>query len=161
MTIWMDFPAEPVSGLDPSLSVDEEIRNVLRLPTVFVGKNRMDFLVEVESEADVRSADPDLSSLKGMPARGLIVTAKSESDSEYDFVSRFFAPRFGVDEDPVTGSAHCALAPYWSKSLGKKAMVGFQASKRSGLVRVRLKGDRVGLGGEAVTVFSGLLRNLD
>lgn len=122
----------------------------------YVGRNAWDYLVEVATEDDVRAIQPDHAKLRTIPVRGVIVTARSSS-SEFDFVSRFFAPGSGVDEDPVTGSAHCALTPYWAKKLGKTEMTAFQASQRGGIVRVRLEGDRVKLGGRAVTVVRGEL----
>ena len=114
----------------------------------------MDALVELEDEQTIRSLRPDLDLLSQYPVRGVIVTARSD-DPDYDFVSRFFAPRAGVPEDPVTGSAHCCLGPYWSERLGKRDLVGYQASARGGFVRVGLRGNRVHLGGRAVTVLSG------
>jgi PhzF family phenazine biosynthesis protein len=94
--------------------------------------------------------------LRQIPSRGVIVTAPSD-DAKFDFVSRFFAPKSGVDEDPVTGSAHCALAPYWRDRLGKNPLVGFQASRRGGIVRANVQGERVLLGGQAVTTLRGTL----
>jgi predicted PhzF superfamily epimerase YddE/YHI9 len=91
-----------------------------------------------------------------VPTRGVIVTSRSASP-ESDFVSRFFAPAAGIPEDPVTGSAHCCLGPYWAERLGKDELVGYQASARGGIVRVRLAGDRVKLLGQAVTVIRGEL----
>jgi PhzF family phenazine biosynthesis protein len=123
----------------------------------FVGRNEFDYLVEVDSEAALRALAPDYAALLKVPVRGVIVTARPDG-AEFDFVSRFFAPRVGVDEDPVTGSAHCALAPYWGERLGKTSMTAFQASTRGGVVRTRLQGDRVILGGQAVTVMTGELR---
>ena len=99
----------------------------------------------------MRALDPDHTVLRRIPVRGVIVTAPS-STPEFDFVSRFFAPGSGIDEDPVTGSAHTALAPYWAAKLGKSEMTGYQASQRGGVVRVRMDGARVILGGQAVTV---------
>ena len=118
----------------------------------YVGRNQFDYLVEVASDEELRALNPDHLRLRTIPVRGVIVTARS-SDPRFDFVSRFFAPGSGVDEDPVTGSAHCALTPYWAKKLGKNEMTAYQASPRGGVVRVRLAGDRVKLGGRAVTVF--------
>jgi predicted PhzF superfamily epimerase YddE/YHI9 len=112
--------------------------------------------VAVDSEATVRALAPDLAALARLPVRGVIVTGRAESPG-YDFVSRFFAPGAGIPEDPVTGSAHCALAPYWAGKLGRSELVGYQASARGGVVRVRVAGDRVQLGGEAVTVMRGEL----
>jgi len=99
---------------------------------------------------------PDFALLEKLPARGLVVTSRSPSP-DYDFVSRFFAPQVGVPEDPVTGSAHCALGPYWSMKLKKTEFLAYQASARGGVIRVRLDGDRVRLGGQAVTVLRGEL----
>jgi predicted PhzF superfamily epimerase YddE/YHI9 len=122
----------------------------------YIGKNVFDYVVEVDSEAVVRSLTPDLVMLAGLEARGVMVTARSSS-GEFDFVSRFFAPAVGVPEDPVTGSAHCCLTPYWAARLDKSEMVGFQASARGGIVRVALRGERVWLYGQAVTVLRGEL----
>jgi PhzF family phenazine biosynthesis protein len=119
-------------------------------------RNRFDYLLELDSEPAVRRLAPDFTALRKIEARGVIVTARS-STAGFDFVSRFFAPAVGVDEDPVTGSAHCALGPYWGERLGKTGMTAFQASARGGIVRVRLEGDRVILGGQAVTVMAGEL----
>jgi PhzF family phenazine biosynthesis protein len=121
----------------------------------FVGRNVFDYLVEVDSEETLRALSPDHTTLRKEPVRGVIVTAKGSG--EFDFVSRFFAPGAGVDEDPVTGSAHTALGPYWAERLGKREFTAFQASARGGVVRVRLEGDRVKLGGQAVTVMTGEL----
>jgi PhzF family phenazine biosynthesis protein len=117
-----------------------------------VMRNQFDYLVEVASEERVRAATPDHTALKKVPARGIIVTARASSTG-FDFVSRFFAPGSGIDEDPVTGSSHCALGPYWAERLGKSEFTAYQASARGGVVRVRLNGDRVVLGGQAVTVM--------
>jgi predicted PhzF superfamily epimerase YddE/YHI9 len=118
----------------------------------FVGLNVMDYLVEVDSEDVVRSLKPNVTKIATIPVRGVIVTSRASTPG-YDFVSRFFAPAAGVAEDPVTGSAHCALAPYWGKKLGKDSMLAYQASVRGGVVRVRNERDRVILGGQAVTVL--------
>jgi PhzF family phenazine biosynthesis protein len=149
--IELDFPAkiaEPCDapeGLLESLGVREPL---------YVGRNKFDYMIEVASEEEVRAIQPDHARLRTIPVRGTIVTSRGR---EYDFVSRFFAPAVGVDEDPVTGSAHCALTPYWAAKLGKDSMTGYQASKRGGVVRVRLEGDRVKLIGQAVTVLRGEL----
>ena len=121
----------------------------------FVGLNAFDYLVEVESEEAVRALAPDHSALRRFEVRGVIVTARGSG--EFDFVSRFFAPGAGVDEDPVTGSAHTALGPYWAEKLGKLEMTAYQASPRGGVVKVTMAGDRVLLGGQAVTVMTGEL----
>ncbi len=152
--IEMDFPAkveEPVAALP-------ELNQALGVQPVYLGKNQFDYLVVVASEAEVRSAQPDFGRLQQLPVRGAILTARSESP-DYDFVSRFFAPAVGVNEDPVTGSAHTCLGPYWGKRLAaqgkaKEEMVAYQASRRGGVLRIRLAGERVLLAGQAVTVFS-------
>ncbi|HEX4824698.1 MAG TPA: PhzF family phenazine biosynthesis protein [Candidatus Polarisedimenticolaceae bacterium] len=146
--IRMDFPAEHAS----EAPAPPGLLSGLGVKPVFAGKNRFDWLIEVESEAAVRAVVPALPAIAAVGGRGVIVTARASS-SGVDFVSRFFAPAAGVDEDPVTGSAHCALAPYWAAKLGKLALAGYQASRRGGTVHCRALGDRVVLGGTAVTVL--------
>ena len=107
-----------------------------------------------DSEAAIRALAPDFQLLQTVSMRGCIVTARSD-DSQYDFVSRFFAPGLGVNEDPVTGSAHCCLGPFWSKRLKKEELMAYQASTRGGVVRMRILGDRIVLSGKAVTVLQG------
>ena len=124
---------------------------------VYFGKNAYDYFVEVATAREVRELAPDFAALGKLPVRGVIVTAAADPGSDHDFVSRFFAPGVGVPEDPVTGSAHCCLAPYWGEKLGKGEMVGFQASPRGGTVRVRREGDRVILAGRAITIVVGEL----
>jgi PhzF family phenazine biosynthesis protein len=121
--------------------------------------NRFDYLLELESEEVLRNLHPDLALLKTIPARGVIVTSVSNS-KDYDFVSRFFAPAAGINEDPVTGSAHCCLGPYWQKRLKKDFFTAYQASARGGIVRLNVQGDRVMLSGQAVTVLRGELLDL-
>ena len=150
--IVMDFPAEVVASAPPPPGLEAG----LGVPFSFCGRNRMDYLVEVADEATVRGVNPAPSALLPYPCRGVIVTARS-SANEFDFVSRFFAPAAGVDEDPVTGSAHCALGPYWAARLGRTTLTGYQASARGGVVKVRVEGDRVRLIGKAVTVLRGTL----
>jgi PhzF family phenazine biosynthesis protein len=145
--IELDFPAEPAStapapaGLGPALGA----------PALRAARNRLDWLVELDTATAVRDLAPDLARLRDVPTRGVIVTARADGP-EADFVSRFFAPRVGIDEDAVTGSAHCCLGPYWAPRLGKDTLVGHQLSARGGTVRVRLVGERVRLGGRAVTM---------
>lgn len=150
--IELDFPSEPVEPCSEPAGLAE----ALGVPLRFVGRNRMDILTEVADESALRSLDPDMAALARVETRGVIVTAPAQSEG-FDFVSRFFAPAAGVPEDPVTGSAHCALAPYWGGKLNKTELVGFQASARGGVVRVTLAGERVLLGGQAVTVLRGTL----
>jgi PhzF family phenazine biosynthesis protein len=150
--IWLDFPATPSRPAE----APAELRSGLGSAILYVGRTPFDYLVELESEARVRSLAPDLGALARLGTRGVIVTARSD-DPAYDFVSRFFAPGSGIAEDPVTGSAHCGLGPFWADRLGKKELVGYQASARGGAVRVRLEGDRAHLGGQAVTVLRGEL----
>ena len=150
--IELDFPAEPAV----EMPAPPELAKALGVTPVWTGRNRMDHLVEVASEETVRSLDPDLAALSRLEVRGTIVTARS-AQRGVDFVSRFFAPRVGVPEDPVTGSAHCCLGPFWGERLARTQLVGYQASARGGTVRVTLRGARVGLGGHAVTVHRGRL----
>jgi PhzF family phenazine biosynthesis protein len=149
--IELDFPSKPAVPSD----APDGLLPALGFATARVARSQFDYLVEVDSERMVYEATPDFGALRKMPARGVIVTARSSGES--DFVSRFFAPAVGVDEDPVTGSAHCTLAPYWSERLGKLEMAGRQISRRGGNVRVRLAGDRVMIGGQAITVLRGQL----
>jgi len=151
--IHMDFPAKPI---EPAGEVPAELIAALGLEPVTVGRNVFDYLVEVASEAEVRAASPDHGLLKTVPVRGVIVTARATT-APYDIVSRFFAPGSGIDEDPVTGSAHCCLGPFWSARLGKDEILAYQASARGGSLRVRTNGDRVALIGQAVTVLRGSL----
>jgi PhzF family phenazine biosynthesis protein len=148
--IELDFPASPPS----ETAAPEGLLEAIGLRALYVGKTRFDYLVEVENENAVRAAAPDFGALQKLGVRGVMITARSESPG-FDFVSRFFAPGVGIDEDPVTGSAHCALAPHWRAKLKKDELVGYQASVRGGTVRCRVAGDRVILGGQAVTVVWG------
>lgn len=150
--ISMDFPAKP----EQPAPAPDGLEQALGVPLVYTGRSKFDWVVEVESEDAVRALRPDIGLLAKVEARGVIVTARGERDG-YDFVSRFFAPAVGVPEDPVTGSAHCALAPYWAARLGRAQLTGFQASRRGGTVKVRVEGDRVILAGQAVTVMRGEL----
>jgi len=146
--IEMDFPATPPEPAEapPALA------QALDVTPRYVGKNIFDYLVEVDSEATVRGLRPDFGLLKKLGARGVIVTSRAEG-KDFDFLSRFFAPGAGIDEDPVTGSAHNCLGPYWGQRLGKQELVAYQASARGGTVYIRLAGERVILGGQAVTVL--------
>ena len=150
--ISMNFPSRPPVATDLPVGLAEG----LGIKPLFVGTDKTDYMVEVESEEVIRGLTPDFGVLKSVSARGIIVTAKCES-GEYDFISRFFGPAAGIDEDPVTGSAHTILTPYWAEKLGRTKMSAFQASSRGGRVSVELKGDRVLLGGNARTVFRGEL----
>jgi PhzF family phenazine biosynthesis protein len=153
--IELDFPAEPAAPATepPDLQAALGISGGR-----FVGRNRFDYLIEAEDERAVRALAPDFRRLAaaGDGARGAIVTARS-SQPGWDFVSRYFAPAVGIDEDSVTGSAHCCLGPFWADRLGKKALTGYQASARGGTVRVRVEEPRVFLGGTAVTISRGEL----
>jgi PhzF family phenazine biosynthesis protein len=154
--IELDFPAEPAVASPPPAGLLEALGVAAPL---YTGRNRMDSLVEVESESALRALTPDSSAVSAAtrPDRGVIVTARSDS-RDFDFVSRYFAPAAGIDEDPVTGSAHCCLGPYWAGKLGRRELTGFQASPRGGTVGVRISGDgRVALIGRAVTVTRGEL----
>jgi predicted PhzF superfamily epimerase YddE/YHI9 len=150
--IELDFPARPPGPC----AVPPGLPEALGAEVEWAGLNGMDCLVALGGDAVVRGLAPDVARLAAVPVRGVIVTAPS-ADPAFDFVSRFFAPNAGVAEDPVTGSAHCALGPYWGGRLGKAELVGYQASARGGVVGVGLRGDRVALRGKAVTVVRGEL----
>jgi PhzF family phenazine biosynthesis protein len=154
--IELDFPAEPVKPAP----APQSLAAMLGAEPVFVGRNRLDYLVELKDEATVRSLRPDLKQIAALSnqedARGIIVTAASSS-GKADIVSRCFYPHFRIDEDPVTGSAHCGLAPYWIPRIGKQEIVAYQASARGGWLHLRLAGDRVKLRGQAVTTLRGEL----
>jgi PhzF family phenazine biosynthesis protein len=150
--IELDFPAVRCEAADPPPGLME----ALGIEARYVGRNKFDYLVEAESDEFVRNAKPDHTRLRQVETRGVIITSRS-GVPQFDFVSRFFAPGSGVDEDPVTGSAHCALGPYWEGRLQKREFVAYQASARGGVVRGRTEGDRVRLAGQAVTVLRGEL----
>jgi predicted PhzF superfamily epimerase YddE/YHI9 len=146
--IELDFPATP----DGQAEVPPGLAEILGAKVMNFRGSRFDHLVEVESEDTVRGLRPDFTRLKALPVRGIMVTSRASTPG-FDFVSRFFGPAVGIDEDPVTGSAHCCLGPYWSKRLGKTEMLAYQASARGGVVGVTVMGDRVRLRGKAVTVL--------
>jgi len=148
--IELDFPARVPQEVPPL----EGLAEALGLEPLLVARAARDFLVLADSEETVRALSPDFFRLRRVEARGVIVTAPA---AEFDFVSRFFGPAVGIDEDPVTGSAHCALCPFWAERLGKPEMVGYQASARGGVVTVALVDDRVKLAGNAVTTVRGEL----
>jgi predicted PhzF superfamily epimerase YddE/YHI9 len=161
--IQMDFP---LTKNDPVAPPDGLLDALGVVTPLYVGRSRFDYLVQVESEDVLRGVAPDLRRLSAIEARGVIVTSKA-ANPDYDFVSRFFAPRAGIDEDPVTGSAHCTLADFWHRQLGKTQFLARQLSPRGGVLRVTLRtvfsegglpeGDRVLLGGQAITVLRGEL----
>jgi len=152
--IILDFPAKPAEPAHPPEALSSALG--VHAPR-YVGRNQFDYLVELADETTVRGLTPDHGLLATLPVRGVIVTARADAGAPHDFVSRFFAPGSGIAEDPVTGSAHCALAPYWSAKLGRTSLTGYQASPRGGIVQVQLRGDRVLLGGQAVTMMRGML----
>jgi PhzF family phenazine biosynthesis protein len=151
-SISMDFPALPPAEAEPAAGLIE----AMGVRPTWVGRSRFDYLLEVASAEEVLAATPDFAALTQVETRGVILTAAC-AEPGTDFVSRFFGPAVGVPEDPVTGSAHCSLAPYWSAKLGRPDLTGAQLSARRGIVRTRLAGDRVKLSGYAVTVWSGQL----
>lgn len=150
--IELDFPLTPEDESAPPAG----LLTALGVLPRYVGKNKFDYVVELESAEAVRQVRPDFASLAQVSARGVIVTSRAD-EPRFDFISRFFAPAAGIDEDPVTGSAHCCLADFWRKRLGKDEFLAYQASERGGVVRVRVVGDRVRLGGKAVVVTRGEL----
>ena len=150
--IELDFPAQPAK----EIPAPQELEAILNAVPLWVGRSQSDLLIELPHEKAVRSLSPDLHRVAALDARGVIVTSRAISAGA-DFVSRFFAPRMGIPEDPVTGSAHCTLGQFWADRLGKEELVGYQVSERGGTVRVRVTGDGVTLGGQAVTVMRGTL----
>jgi len=150
--IEMDFPAEPAEPVP----TPDGLAAALGVEPTYVGRNRFDYLVEVDTQVTVQRLAPDYSPLAEFDTRGFIVTARANRDG-IDFVSRFFAPRTGIDEDPVTGSAHCCLGPYWQSRLGRDTFTARQVSERGGLIKVAVRGKRVILSGQAVTVLRGEL----
>jgi len=150
--IELNFPATP----DEPAEVPDGLDEILGANVVNFRSSRFDHLAELESEGVVRGLRPDFTRLKSLPVRGIMVTSRAASPG-FDFVSRFFGPAVGIDEDPVTGSAHCCLGPYWSQRLGKTDMRACQASRRGGVVGVAVMGDRVRLRGRAVTVMKAKL----
>ncbi len=150
--IELDFPATAVIPCEPPSGLVE----ALGIKPIFIGRSDDDYLIEVASEDEVKDAAPDFGRLTQVSCRGVIVTALSKSRN-CDFISRFFAPAVGVNEDPVTGSAHCRLTPYWQAKLKKNEFIAYQASKRGGFLQLVAAGDRVRIGGKAVTVLKGEL----
>ncbi len=149
--IELNFPANPSHPIE----VPDGLEAVLGVKPVAVGENSLGYVVQVSTADQVKTLAPDFVALKHFPVRGVIVT--SRGDAPYDFTSRFFAPAIGIDEDPVTGAAHCCLGPYWQEQLGQSEFLAYQASPRGGVVKVHNEGDRVRLRGQAVTVFRGEL----
>ena len=150
--IMLDFPATPVE----CVVTPPGLLEALGCPDSAVYFNQFDYMVLLNDENKLRDLQPDFTNLATIKARGFIVTAALQN-KQYDFISRFFAPAYGIDEDPVTGSAHCALTPFWAERLGKTKMQAFQASPRGGEIGLTLFDDRVLLSGEAITVFGGQL----
>jgi PhzF family phenazine biosynthesis protein len=150
--IELNFPSEPAE----TVAEPDGLTDALGVSAKYVGQNRFSYLVEVDSAETVRSLRPDFAKLNCISNKGFNVTSRSDR-KEYDFISRFFAPGFGINEDPVTGSAHCCLGPYWAKKLGKRDLTAYQASPRGGVVRVRVEDRRIILGGQSVTVLHGTL----
>ncbi|MEM9366116.1 MAG: PhzF family phenazine biosynthesis protein [Planctomycetota bacterium] len=153
--ISIDLPAIEL-GKSLSNEARVEVNAALGVDAIEAHRSTIDWVAVLPEESMVCHLTPDLERIKKLPTRGLMVTAAS-TQGPHDFVSRFFSPQYGIDEDPVTGSAHCCLAPYWAGRLGRDTLVGLQASPRSGQVRCQVRGDRVALTGKAVTVFSGNL----
>lgn len=149
--IQLNFPVEPAVPVAMPDGLYESLNTRARV--IYIGRNRFDYLIQLPSPTDISTLKPDMTELAKIDCRGLIVTAAGEG--HYDFISRFFAPRYGIPEDPVTGSAHCCLAPHWAVRSGRNRMLGFQASQRSGEVRVEMAADRVLLSGGARTVMVG------
>jgi PhzF family phenazine biosynthesis protein len=156
----MDFPASPPIATDAA--IHDALANAIRMPIEWSGQTTdgVFVLAQLDGERAVRSVSPDLGRVAALDASAVIVTAIADDGRGYDFVSRLFAPRLGIAEDPVTGSSHTVLAPFWAKRLGRTALSGFQASHRPGCLDVELRGDRVVVAGRAVTVLDGTLTEL-
>jgi predicted PhzF superfamily epimerase YddE/YHI9 len=151
--IWLDLPSKPLTAVKAPAGLTAALGAAVR----YTGTNDLGYLVaEVDSERVVRELRPDSGRIAALPVRGIVVTSRG-SVAGRDFVSRFFAPALGVPEDPVTGSSHCSLAPFWAERLGRTELCGYQVSERGGEVRIRSSGDRVHVGGQAVTVMTGML----
>lgn len=146
--LFLDFPADTIKSDNNIL----QIRECIGVQPTEVYKGKTDYIAVVNNESDVQNLDPDFKEISKLQARGLIVTAKGE---QVDFVSRFFAPQSGIDEDPVTGSAHTSLIPLWSKKLGKMEMIAKQLSKRGGKLVCVNKGERCLIGGNAKLYMTG------
>ena len=144
--VLMDFPSKAAISAEPPAGLIE----ALDVNALFIGRSQYDYLVEVATADEVRGAVPDFAALRALPVRGIILTSRSD-EARFDFVSRFFAPAVGVDEDPVTGSAHCTLAPFWAQKLGKRKFTACQLSERGGVLKLLVNDDRVQLGGKALT----------
>lgn len=154
--IRLDFPVEQITETEAPDRLADALGGAVPR---FVGTNQLDLLVELDLEEAVRELKPNFSVMAELGVRGVLATARSQ-DERYDFVSRCFFPALGIDEDPVTGSAHCALAPYWRDKLGKDQMTAIQSSARTGVLRLTLAGDRLHIRGQAVTVLKGSLLHL-
>ena len=156
--IELDFPAVPAKLTDAPAALIESLGPAVHDRVRAVARSSFDFLVDLDIDQDQLAAlQPDLRQLATVPARGVIVTTAKNVAPGFDFASRFFAPQSGIDEDPATGSAHCTLGPWWRDRLGKNPLVGYQASRRGGVVRVDVQNDRVLLAGQAVTVLRAML----
>lgn len=149
----LNFPVKRVEACEPP----QTLTQCLGIEPVFAGNNRLTYLFEVANEEMVRKMDPDFNAIKVLPTRAVIVTSRSAT-AEFDFVSRYFAPGIGINEDPATGSSHCYLAHYWAGRLNKTSFMAYQASSRGGVLRVTLEGDRVLLGGQCVTILKGEIK---
>lgn len=154
--ITLDFPTAPLTEVSTPSPAREALGETPVKSAWLTGPDVGDILLELETESAVRALAPDLGSLAALGTRGVIATAKG--DTGYDFVSRCFFPGVGIGEDPVTGSAHTALAPFWAERLGRRELTGLQASARTGLVHARVRGERTLLSGSAVTVMEAELR---
>ncbi len=153
--ITMNFPSTPPAHCS-SQALKNQIVEALGISVNEVWDTKFDTMVVLKDACSVRELTPDMTSLAEIETRGVMVTSESDT-AEYDFISRFFAPQLGINEDPVTGSAHCCLAPYWSQRLGKSMLTGYQASRRGGRVHCKVTEGRVELSGTAVTVLDGRL----
>lgn len=153
----LDFPTiaikplhSPIKNLLESLGINDPL---------YIGRSDKTVLIEVTSEKCLKNIQPDFELLKEVPIEGVVVTSRSEYPDDYDFVSRYFGPREGINEDPVTGFAHCHLGPYWQTKLNKTKFLAYQASSRGGFIKIDMHDDRILLGGKAITIMKGEISN--
>ncbi|MEH6444287.1 MAG: PhzF family phenazine biosynthesis isomerase [Oceanospirillaceae bacterium] len=151
--IELNFPSNCATAVDKP----EELVALLGIEPIFCGKFGEKYLFEVQTSQELLALNPDFGALKLLPERGVAITCKADQGSEYDFLSRYFAPWVGINEDPVNGSSHCALAPYWAARIEDRALVAYQASQRGGKLIVKVAGDRVKISGTARTILIGQL----
>lgn len=149
---WIEI-AFPIIPFEPE-EAPKLLNDGLGVKPLYAVKSMLDYILELESEAEVRAADPNIELLSQLPVRAVVVTSRSDSN-HYDYVSRFFSPSQGIKEDQVNGSSHCSLGPYWKSKLNKTEFAAYQASERGGELKIKVEEERVLISGQAVLVFEG------